>query len=323
MTVDAIETMLDLRRTGGLLASTPVLSAPPRISDGTMVGAYRIAGMLGRGGTAEVYAAERTDRISVHRVAIKVARSEVDGLDRFQVEQEILGRLGHPQIAALYDSGVTADRRPYLVMEFVPGKPITHWCKDRRASLQQRLLLFKQLCAGLIAAHRNRVVHGDLKPGNILVTHHGQVKLIDFGAAQLLDRPPDQPRLGYLTPNYAAPEQLRGDAVSIASDLYALGILLFELTTGANPRASETLPLALLVNRVLSISALPRKFARHNSLVKSPVLADAIEAIVVRATQYAPERRYQSVLALQADIARLPGRPPRVARMSDSTGCRC
>jgi serine/threonine-protein kinase len=212
-----------------------VSDAPPE-----RLGAYRVVREIGRGGMGVVYEAERDDGQFLRRVAIKVLRAGHDPALRQRVlaERQILASLAHSDIARLLDGGVTPDGRPYLVMEHVEGFPVDVFCDRMRLSIPERLQLFILIARAVAYAHRNLVVHRDLKPSNILVTADGNVKLLDFGVAKLLNPAlvgvtshtlPD--RLAF-TPEYASPEQLRGEALTTVSDVYALGVLLYELLTG-------------------------------------------------------------------------------------------
>jgi eukaryotic-like serine/threonine-protein kinase len=213
------------------------------------VGPYAIERQLARGGMGAVYLAERVDGQARYRVALKLMRWDLDTDDlrrRFRTERQILAQLNHPNIARLLDGGITEEGRPYFVMEYVEGVPVDRYCDDRRLSVPQRLELFRRVCAPVQHAHRNLIVHRDIKPANVLVTADGTVKLLDFGIAKVLD--PDAfpeavpaTRTGYrlMTPVYASPEQLSGKPVTTASDVYQLGLLLFELLTGRRPRLLE------------------------------------------------------------------------------------
>ena len=210
--------------------------------EGTVLGAYRLLKRIGAGGMGTVFLAERADGAFERQVAVKVVRRGMDTeqvLQRFQAEREILSRLDHPNIAALLDGGVTPDGRPYLVMEYVDGVSITEFCDRQRLPIERRLELFQAVCHAVHHAHRNLVVHRDLKPSNILVTADGTVKLLDFGIAKLLDDTEDAQltRTGMraLTPAYASPEQLSGEAVTTGTDVYALGVNLYELLAGRRP----------------------------------------------------------------------------------------
>ncbi len=209
------------------------------------IGPYQLVRQIGTGGMGSVYEAARADTEFEHRVAIKLMRASAEGdlaVRRFRYERTILAALDHPNIAALIDGGITVDGQPYFAMEYVDGAPLTTWADARKLTLRQRLVLFLQVTAAVQHAHQQLVVHRDLKPGNILVTEAGTVKLLDFGIARLLREDEgsgqlpltqgDQPGL---TPEYAAPEQLRGLPASPATDVYALGVILYELLTGRRP----------------------------------------------------------------------------------------
>ncbi|HYM28730.1 MAG TPA: serine/threonine-protein kinase, partial [Steroidobacteraceae bacterium] len=288
---------------------------------GARLGAWRITGRIGRGGMGEVYQAERADGGFQQRVAIKVLQLEASAqLERFQAERQILARLEHPGIARLHDGGITADGRPYMVMEFVAGRPITAFCAERRATLGQRLALFAQVCEAVAYAHRNLVVHRDLKPSNILVTAAGEVKLLDFGIAKPLDAQqaaltlgPDAP----MTPLCAAPEQLTGGAVTTATDVYALGLLLFELLTGTHPFAGRNVPIAQALRLTLQKPAPPASsaaLAQPDAPVPPRLLRGDLDAIVAKALRDAPTRRYATVEALRQDVLRAQAGEPVEAR---------
>jgi serine/threonine-protein kinase len=225
---------------------------PPDRRVGTRVGAYRLEELVGQGGMGEVYRARRDDDVYEHEVAVKLVRSGLPPAEmarRFRLERQILARLEHPNVAALLDGGVTEGGLPYLVMQYVRGVPITEYVDARRLPLRARLRLFVTACRAVQFAHANLVVHRDIKPSNILVTADGRVRLLDFGIAKLVD--PEgtggtlpTASLLLLTPEHAAPEQFLGTAVTTATDVYQLGVLLYELLTGARPfRAGSTLEL--------------------------------------------------------------------------------
>ena len=243
---------------GGFLGVPRKPPAEELIPDGTLgirLGAWRITRLLGRGGMGEVYEAIRADGNFEQRVAIKLLQREAAAqMERFQAERQILARLEHPGIARLYDGGVTEDGRPFMTMEFVEGRPITDYCKITNATLEQRVALFLQVCDAVAYAHRNLVVHRDLKPSNILVTPNGTVKLLDFGIAKLLDASRarvTQAAATPMTPICAAPEQLTGGAVTTATDVYALGLLLFELLSGTHPWMGSDTPVLQAMRTVL------------------------------------------------------------------------
>jgi serine/threonine-protein kinase len=212
---------------------------------GKHIGAYRLAYELGRGGMGAVYLAERDDGQFQQQVAVKLIRHGLEDEDlrrRFFRERQILARLQHPNIAQLFDGGVTEDGQPYLVMEYVEGIAIDRYCDEHHLSTARRIHLFRTVCAAVHYAHQNLIVHRDLKPSNILVTDAGTIKLLDFGIAKLLDEdaypetiPLTRTGLRVMTPEYASPEQVRSAPVTTASDIYALGMILYELLTGQRP----------------------------------------------------------------------------------------
>jgi serine/threonine-protein kinase len=221
---------------------------PPERRVGTRVGAYRLDALIGRGGMGEVYRARRADEEYEHEVAVKIVRSGLPPFEmvrRFRQERQILARLEHPNVATLLDGGVTAEGQPYLVMQYVRGAPITEYADAHRLSIPDRLRLFVTVCRAVQFAHSNLVVHRDLKPSNIMVTDHDQVRLLDFGIAKLLDPEgtsgtmPTESLL-LLTPEHAAPEQFLGQPITTATDVYQLGVLLYQLLTGARPFQAAT-----------------------------------------------------------------------------------
>ena len=237
--------------TGGSARPTPEHEAGPMSGEtteapvGSVVGAYRISHEIGRGGMGVVYLAERADGQFKQRVSLKMIRRGPETTElsrRFEAERQILAALSHPNIAALIDGGVAEDGRPYLVMEYVEGVPIDVYCDRNRLGVKRRLKLFCTVARAVQHAHRNLVVHRDLKPSNILVTPEGHVKLLDFGIAKILDptfmdggAPETRTGLRLMTPEYASPEQVRAEPVTTATDVYALGVVLYELLTGRRP----------------------------------------------------------------------------------------
>ncbi|MEJ2218869.1 MAG: serine/threonine-protein kinase, partial [Gemmatimonadota bacterium] len=203
------------------------------------VGPYSVIRLIARGGMGAVYLAERAEEHFRYTVALKLLRRDLQSEElrrRFLSERQVLARISHPNIARLLDGGLTDSGQPYFVMEYVEGMPIDRYCDEHRLGVPERLRLFRTVCGAVRHAHRNLVVHRDLKPANILVTGEGEVKLVDFGIAKVLDPeafPDDAPqtRVGQrlLTPEYASPEQLRGEPVNTASDVYQLGLLLCQL----------------------------------------------------------------------------------------------
>ena len=285
---------------------------------GTRLGAYRLLQEVGRGGMGSVYRAERDDDQYKKSVAVKVVRRGMDTdevLGRFRHERQILAGLEHPNIARLLDGGTTPDGRPYFVMEYILGQPIDVYCRERLLDVSAKLRLFLQVCEAVSYAHQSLIVHRDLKPGNILVTADGVPKLLDFGVAKLLS-PGADPGFtatalpsGPLTPEYASPEQVRGLPVTTASDVYALGVVLYELLTGRRAQPMQTRT-PEEIDRVVCETQLAR-----------PGLDEDLDNIVLMATRKERERRYRSVDEFSADIGRFLERRPVMARQ-DSLGYR-
>jgi non-specific serine/threonine protein kinase/serine/threonine-protein kinase len=291
------------------------------LPEGTRFGPWSLRHLIGRGGAGEVYFAIRADGAFQQRAAIKVLqRGAVAEATRFQAEREILARLEHPGIARLLDGGVHADGRPYMVMEYVEGMSLTEFCDARHLDVRARLRLFIQVCEVVSYAHRSLVVHRDLKPRNILVNDAGRVKLLDFGVAKLLDAvagPAAEKTLAPLTPDYAAPEQLTGQPITTATDVYALGVLLFELLTCRRPFKNTDVPVAHAVRTVLHEQPpLPSRAARlaPNTYVSSRVLEGDLDAIVAKCLRKEAEHRYDGVGALEGDVQRYLSSEPVSAR---------
>ena len=319
--------------------------APPRDEDNTSspdphlgvhLGAYQIDRLVAHGGMATVYEARRADGQFHQRVAIKimdVRLSDASLVERFKTERQLLATLEHPALTRLLDGGLTSHGAPYLVMEFVDGVPLDRACDARRLDVAARLQLFAQVCEGVAFAHRNLALHRDLKPSNILVTSDGHVKVVDFGTATLLqpDRLATTSRAP-LTPAYASPEQLMGGAVGTASDQYSLGLVLFELLTGA-PAFGERTSLMAAVERALArtTTAAPHAVvtdaaaqARQTSLAKlRRTLSGDLATILGKALAHDPAARYASVQHLAEDLARwTAGEPFSVGPRRWSTGRR-
>ena len=316
------------------LARDAMPEAPrEELAPGMRVGPYRLLELLGRGGMGEVYLAERADGVFEQRVALKLVKRGMDSeeiLRRFHRERQILARLEHPGIARILDGGTAPDGRPYFVLELVEGETILTHCRRLRSSLEERLRLLITACEAVDTAHRNLVVHRDLKPSNLLVTAEGQVKLLDFGIAKLLaEEPADGSTLQehkLLTPAYAAPEQILGEPVTTATDVYSLGVILYELLTGRLPhprsrplstvaqeesRDGVERPSAVLRQSPQSLdegeAGIPdrRRFARR-------VQGD-LDTVVLAALRRDPGRRYRSAADFAADLRRfLQGRPVKV-----------
>lgn len=325
-----VEELLCLEDASTRFLEEPLFGAPVpegELPDGGRVGPYRIVGEIGRGGMGRVYCAIRADAEYEKEVAVKiVATVGAHELSRrFRAERQILAHLDHPNIAKLLDGGTTEDGRPFFVMDYVRGLPVDSFCTERKLSIPQRLRLFQTVCSAVHFAHQNLVVHRDLKPGNILVTAEGVPMLLDFGIAKLLDpgvAPPSTTELGLrpMTLESASPEQVRGDPITTASDVYSLGILLYRLLTDRSPyraspedhRAFERAVCDEQPERP-SVAAFGRDAGRR--------LAGDLDTIVLKAIHKEPSRRYTSADELSADIERyLAGHP--VAACGDSPAYR-
>lgn len=306
--------------------------------DGNIDG-YKIIREIGHGGMGTVYLARRSDESFDKTVALKLVKRGMDTnavLKRFVMERSILAQLEHPNIAGLIDGGTTPDGLPYFVMEYVDGQPVTKYCGANALSIRERLELFQKVCTAVSYAHANLVVHRDVKPSNILVTQDGTPKLLDFGIAKLLH--PDwsldtaeatATMFRILTPEYASPEQIRGLAVTTASDVYSLGVVLYELLTGERPyniesRLPEEVAQIVLSEEPLKPSdAATRGGNRAETDPKSKIqnpkqLKGDLDNIILKALRKEPERRYQSVQEFSEDIRRhLTGLP--VTATADTT----
>jgi serine/threonine-protein kinase len=299
------------------------------------LGPWKVVRLLGRGGMGEVYLAERADGTYEQQVAVKLLKRGVDTdavLQRFLRERRILGRLNHPNIARLLDAGATADGRPYLVMELVNGQPINEWCAQREPGVRPILELMVAVCEAVHAAHRQLVVHRDLKPTNVLIDDEGMVKLLDFGIAKLVNEDDGDATqtvhgLTLATPRYAAPEQLLSQPVTPASDVYSLGMLLYELLTGTLPswRRNMLMAVASAHNRSAVIRPSAAVAGGEGAPFKEPAarrqraneLAGDLDQIVLKAVDDQPRRRYANAAQLADDLRRhLDGRP--VLAQSDS-----
>jgi tetratricopeptide (TPR) repeat protein len=277
--------------------------------NGRRIGHYRLVKRLGGGGMGTVYLAERVDEFR-RQVAIKLVRYAMETpeiVDRFHAERQTMAALSHPNIVALLDGGATDDGLPYLVMEHVEGVPLDEYCATRRLSVDEKLNLFLQICAAVEYAHRHLVVHCDLKPSNILVTADGTPKLLDFGIAKLLG--PASPEMTLtsgqrpFTLGYASPEQLLGKPLTTSVDIYALGIVLFELLAGGSPYRLDTHSEAELISAVCYHEAHKPSSAPGARAVARQLEGD-LDAIVLKALRKEPERRYGSVEQFAADIRR-------------------
>jgi serine/threonine-protein kinase len=287
------------------------------------VGRYVVTSRLGEGGMGVVYLAEREDLGS--RVAIKVLRDawvSPARRDRFASEERTLARLNHPAIARIYDADTLPDGTPWFAMEYVDGVPITEFCDRHVPAIGERLTLFRKVCEAVQHAHQQLIVHRDLKPSNILVTSDGAVKLLDFGIAkqlESLDRPAEHTRaaLRFMTPAYAAPEQIRGEPSGVQSDVYALGVILYELLTGGRPfDLSDRTPAEAEMLVLQGEPAAPSVASRGSQLAKSASRASwaDLDILCLTAMHKDPRRRYATVEALVRDIDHFERREPLEAR---------
>jgi len=266
--------------------------------DATTLDRYRLLERIGAGGMGVVYKAVRADDEFSKLVAVKIVRdSDPDMVGRLRQERQILAGLEHPNIARLLDGGTTADGRPFLVMEFVEGLPIDRYVTERQPPLTDLLELFRKICSAVSYAHRNLIVHRDLKPANILVTAEGQPMLLDFGIAKLLDGSAQRTRTGAaaMTPEYASPEQVLGAPITTASDIYTLGVLLYELLSGARPYRNTSSPLELA-------QAIGTEHPQPLSTHAGRRFDSDLENIVQMALRKEPERRYASAGQFSEDL---------------------
>ena len=304
------ETAQDFLESPALVFAAPLLEVEDRVAslEGARVGPYRVLRELARGGMGAVYLAERADGQFEQRVALKLIKRGMDSDEihrRFLAERQILARLGHRHIARLLDGGVTADAQPWFAMEYVDGRPITAHSTRGGLSINARLDLFGDVVEAVRFAHQNLIVHRDLKPSNILVTDVGEVKLLDFGIAKLLHASPGEgtltdTNLHAMTPEYAAPEQVRGEPVTTATDVYALGAVLYELLTGRRATRLERHTPAEIERVICEVEPEP------------PGLGGDLDTIVLKALHKDPARRYPSAEALLDDLRRhLAGLPVR------------
>jgi len=273
---------------------------------GQRIGAYEIVALIGHGGMGEVYRARRVDAQYDKEVAIKLVPAGYHRdfvLQRLRAERQILANLDHPDIARLIDGGATDEGLPYLVMELVAGEPLDRYCEQRKLTMRERLQLFRDVCAAVSYAHQRLVVHRDLKPGNILVTAEGRVKLLDFGIAKLLQpsandtgAAPTITLMQALTPGFASPEQILGGTITTASDVYSLGVVLYLLLTGRSPYRTSLDSAQDAIREVCDNDPPPP--SSHLSLDRD------LDAITLRALRKEPDKRYRSVDELSEDVRR-------------------
>lgn len=358
-----VETLLRSHAESAEFLETPAVHLSQIISrtddigeypQGYRVGPYQFERRIGRGGMGTVWLATRFDKEYKKQVAIKMVKRGMDSqeiLRRFRTERQVLANLDHPNIARLIDGGSTPDGLPYLVMEYVEGIPIDQYCEQRRSSISDRLQLFRAVCSAVHYAHQNLVVHRDIKTGNILVSADGIPKLLDFGIAKLLSRDGStldlaqtRPEMRPMTLDYASPEQVRGEPITTATDVYSLGVLLFRLLTGkmpygANIRSQAAMQHAICEQEPLRPSALvladeatavPEATQKIEAMSESRIkarkrlrkkLSGDLDNIILMALRKEPHRRYLSVEQFSEDIGRYLERRPVIARL-DTPGYR-
>lgn len=288
-----------------------ILSAEETELAGKKFGNYQIIREIGRGGMGAVFLAERSDGAFDQQIALKIVRETLIDKDlewRFVRERQILANLNHPNIAKLLDGGVSATGEPFLAMEHIEGKTLLDFAEKRELSLNERLRLFLKICNAVSYAHRNLIIHRDIKPSNIIVDNSGEPKLLDFGLAKIVDvTTPDtdqtQTAFRALTPAYASPEQLCGETVTTASDIYSLGVVLYELLTNGRPFHFKGKSLDEIIKTVTSFEPLPPSLNSRSAIRKSQLKGD-LDNIALMALRKEPVRRYQSVEALANDIER-------------------
>ncbi len=311
-----LQQVLDLIADGNkgealLGGSVSALAASLEPSPGTAIGAFILREKIGQGGMGVVFLADRAEGNFEQRVAIKLVQGGSALTARFLRERQILARLVHPRIARLIDGGLTTDGQPYMVMEYCDGLPISEYCRKNSLNQRKKLELFRAVCEAVEYAHRNLVVHRDLKPANILVSSDGEIKLLDFGIAKLLQpsNPGEATASGkhLFTPDYASPEQILGEEITTATDVYSLGAVLYQLLTGRSPHQLKTYT--------------PHEMTQVICFDPPPALklGNELDDIVAMALRKEPERRYASVASFSEDIARFLGHHPVVARGDSAT----
>jgi serine/threonine-protein kinase len=317
---------LEIERKLAAVAESAGAPAEGAAREGDRLGPWRLLRRLGEGGMGEVWLGERADGTYEQRVAVKLVRhgyQAAEMISRFSRERRILARLEHPNIARLLDGGVAPDGRPYLVMEYVDGVPITGYCTARGLDVRARVALFLTVCDAVSFAHARLVVHRDLKPANILVGEDGRPLLLDFGIAKLLEPDPDEDEAAstrpidrVLTPEHAAPEQLRGEAVSAATDVWGLGVLLYELLTGERPYRFPTRS-PTEIERILAERNAPPPSAAVPAGSLRKTLRGDLDAVALSALRKSVAERYPSAREFAEDLGRwLEGRPVHALRPS-------
>lgn len=336
---DEVEKLLNAHHSSGTFLEDEVLDEN-FIFKGDRIGPWKIVREIGRGGMSSVYLASRDDGQFEREVAIKFLHGLIPGQSmhkRLKLEQQILASLQHKNIAQLFDAGVTEEGRPYFILEYIDGEPITEWCKNHKLDFLERLKIFEQVCEAVQYAHQRLIVHRDLKPTNILVDKQGKVKLLDFGIAKILEEEPQasEPltRTGMflMTPEYASPEQVRGETITTSTDVYALGLILCEILTGSLPydvSEKNTLEIASVITdtppaRPSSIvgdrsgsngaSRILKKNYLNRTQLKKYLKGD-LDTIILKSLRKEPDRRYGSADQLLQDIHHYQKKEPITAR---------
>lgn len=303
------------------LERSPLAPGAPPIA-GQQIGAYTLESMLGSGGTGSVWLARRSDGHFEAKVAIKILDHRGlggQGAEQIRREASLLARQSHPHIARLFDAGFGTDGQPFLILEYVEGQRIDEYCRSRKLSLPARVQLLLPIIEAVAHAHARQIVHRDLKPSNILVTSEGIAKLLDFGVASLISNSMpvevalSQHEILGMTPGYAAPEQIRGEAITPASDVYALGILLHVLITGLHPYAPNFSTPTQLIRAVLTDDADLASESIEPGSTKRWVRGD-LDAVIAKAMQRDPAHRYPSATELAADVRRFLRSRPVLAK---------
>jgi tetratricopeptide (TPR) repeat protein len=320
-----VASLIAAHNDAGEFLRTPSDDHIPASEIGRMVGRFRITALIGEGGMGRVFRAERADGAYTEQVAIKLISPRFtrgDVLRRFRVERQALATLNHPDIVGLIDAGMTETGDAYLAMQLVNGLPLTGYCTANRVGLRERIALLQRVCAAVEHAHQNSIVHRDLKPDNVLVTTEGTPKILDFGIAKMLDPSgtiadaTQTTVLRPLTPNYASPEQVRGLPATTAGDVYALGVMLYELLSGSRPYDTTGKPIDELVNIVVEQE--PHRPSESTPTHVLPYdtrrLAGDLDAIVLRAMRKDPSQRYASARELSEDLQRYLMGQPVIAR---------
>lgn len=334
-TIDFLEAPITISEVDEAVFSDPYI--------GKQIGSYIIDGEAGVGGMGIVYTGKRNDKEFEQKVAIKILKHGITSeylLKRFQIERQTLANLQHQNIARLLDGGRTSDGLPYLVMEFIDGIPITEYSNQNKLNVEEKLKLFREVCTAVQYAHQNLVIHRDLKPGNILVTKNGTPKLLDFGIAKLIDEDlidsnESLTRTGvwHLTPEYASPEQIKGEKISTASDVYSLGVLLYQILTGVQPyKISNNSP--SIISKIITEENVkkPSERVKEKSEINNETnifqhekisnqLKGDLDNIISKAMNKDPLRRYVSIEQFSEDLRRhLTGLP--VIAQKDTAGYR-